>query len=276
MATEQVQGASAATETEFAPSDFAALLRKEFKPSDDSRANRIEQAVSTLAQQALADAGVIGDDVFSTMDALRAALDRKLTEQVNQIIHHADFQGLESAWRGLNYMVMNTSTSSSLKIRVLNVGKDECRKMFRQYRDAAWDQSPLFKKVYESWRGFRNNQVDWFKVAEYHFDIFMNQLERTKPGFTTFFTNQVASSMHRFWAASFPEEYARRLVVLQKSSVKLVTMRGVAMISQEAKVSQSRTNTTPFEIYDFERYTVEGMVGTKVQNAAQNFIIDVA
>lgn len=77
-------------------------------------------------------------------------------------------------------------------------------------------------------------------------------------------------------AASFPEEYARRLVVLQKSSVKLVTMRGVAMISQEAKVSQSRTNTTPFEIYDFERYTVEGMVGTKVQNAAQNFIVDVA
>ena len=77
-------------------------------------------------------------------------------------------------------------------------------------------------------------------------------------------------------AASFPEEYARRLVVLQKSSVKLATMRGVPMISQEAKVSQSRSNITPFEIYDFERYTVEGMVGTKVQNAAQNFVIDVA
>jgi hypothetical protein len=76
--------------------------------------------------------------------------------------------------------------------------------------------------------------------------------------------------------ASFPEEYSRRLVVLQKSSVKLATMRGVPMISQEAKVSQSRSNITPFEIYDFERYTVEGMVGTKVQNAAQNFVIDVA
>ncbi|KPF91342.1 EvpB family type VI secretion protein [Novosphingobium sp. AAP83] len=170
MATEQVQGAGAATETEFAPSDFAALLRKEFKPSDDSRANRIEQAVSTLAQQALADAGVIGDDVFSTMDALRAALDRKLTEQVNQIIHHADFQGLESAWRGLNYMVMNTSTSSSLKIRVLNVGKDECRKMFRQYRDAAWDQSPLFKKVYESEFGQLGGQPYGAFVCDYAFD----------------------------------------------------------------------------------------------------------
>lgn len=170
MATEQVQGVAAATETEFAPSDFAALLRKEFKPSDDSRANRIEQAVSTLAQQALADANVIGDDVFSTMDALRAALDRKLTEQVNQIIHHADFQGLESAWRGLNYMVMNTSTSSSLKIRVLNIGKEECRKMFRQYRDAAWDQSPLFKKVYESEFGQLGGQPYGAFVCDYAFD----------------------------------------------------------------------------------------------------------
>jgi len=76
--------------------------------------------------------------------------------------------------------------------------------------------------------------------------------------------------------ASFPADFARKLVVLQKSSVKLVTMRGVAMISQDAKVSQSRTNTTPFEIYDFERYTVEGMVGTKVMNAAQNFVIQIA
>lgn len=39
------------------------------------------------------------------------------------------------------------------------------------------------------------------------FDIFMRQLERSKPGFTSFFTNHVASSMHRFWAASFPDEY---------------------------------------------------------------------
>ncbi len=76
--------------------------------------------------------------------------------------------------------------------------------------------------------------------------------------------------------ASFPEEYQRRLVVLQKQNVSLATMRGVSMMSQGAKTSQSRSNITPFEIYDYERYCVEGMIGTETKNAAQNFICDVA
>src|SRR3982074_2977723 len=103
MAKEPLQQSEAATETAFAPDDFSALLQKEFKPNDEVRANRIEQAVQTLAQQALADANVIGDDVFLTLDAIRAALDKKLTDQINTIIHHPDFQQLESAWRGLQY-----------------------------------------------------------------------------------------------------------------------------------------------------------------------------
>ena len=53
MSTEKIQEAGTATQTEFAPDDFASLLRKEFKPNNDERANRIEQAVATLAQQAL-------------------------------------------------------------------------------------------------------------------------------------------------------------------------------------------------------------------------------
>jgi type VI secretion system protein ImpC len=180
MATEQIQGASAATETEFAPDDFSALLRKEFKPADDARANRIEQAVATLAQQALSDSAILGDDIFTTMDALRAAIDKKLTEQVNQIIHHPDYQKLESAWRGLNYLVMNTSTGKDLKIRVMNVGKDECRKMFRQYRDAAWDQSPLFKKIYEAEFGQLGGQPFGAFTCDYAFDHSAPDLEVMK------------------------------------------------------------------------------------------------
>ena len=127
--------------------DFAALLQKEFKPTNEARLNRIEEAVKTLAQQALTDAQVIGHDVFTTVDAMKAAIDRKLTEQVNKILHHPEFQELESAWRGLWYLVGNTSTGSDLKIRVMNISKEETRKMLRQFRDAAWDQSPLFKKI---------------------------------------------------------------------------------------------------------------------------------
>jgi type VI secretion system protein ImpC len=181
MATEQVQGSSAATQTtELAADDFASLLRKEFKPSDDSRADRIEQAVATLAQQALAASSVIGEDVFSTMDALRSAIDRKLTDQVNQIIHNPEYQALESAWRGLHYQVMNTSTGKDLKIRVLNIGKDECRKMFRQYRDAAWDQSPLFKRIYEAEFGQLGGQPYGAFVCDYAFDHSAPDLEVMK------------------------------------------------------------------------------------------------
>ncbi len=180
MATEQVQGTSASTETEFAPDDFSSLLRKEFKPADDARANRIEQAVATLAQQALADTAIIGDDIFGTLDALRSAIDKKLSEQVNKILHHADFQKLESAWSGLSYQVMNTSTGKDLKIRVLNIGKEECRKVFRQYRDAAWDQSPLFKKIYESEFGQLGGQPFGSFVCDYAFDHSAPDLEVMK------------------------------------------------------------------------------------------------
>ena len=145
MAQEALQNQEAQAATELvAVDDFTSLLEKEFKPADDIRKNRIESAVQTLAQQALSDAAIIGEDVYSTVDAMRSAIDRKLSEQVNKIIHNEDFQRLESAWRGLHYMVMNTSTGKDMKIRVMNISKEECRKMFRQYRDAAWDQSPLF------------------------------------------------------------------------------------------------------------------------------------
>ncbi len=180
MAQESLQQGTAAGAEAVTLDDFASLLQKEFKPNDDARANRIEQAVQTLAQQALGDAAVIGDDVFATLDAMRAALDKKLTEQVNVILHHPEYQALESAWRGLAYLVYNTSTGKDLKIRVLNIGKEECRKMFRQYRDAAWDQSPLFKKVYESEFGQLGGQPYGAFVCDYAFDHSAPDLEILK------------------------------------------------------------------------------------------------
>jgi type VI secretion system protein ImpC len=169
MATE-LQSESGGAAVEVLENDFAALLQKEFKPNTDAKKSRIEQAVQTLAQQAIGDANVIGDDVFLTIEGMIAALDRKLTEQVNPIIHHPDFQQLESSWRGLNYLVMNTPTGKDLKIRVLNISKDETRKMLRQYKDAAWDQSPLFKKVYEAEFGQLGGQPFGAFTCDYYFD----------------------------------------------------------------------------------------------------------
>ena len=168
MATLQTEGAALAVET--SEGDFASLLQKEFKPNTDQKKSRIEQAVQTLAQQALSDSQIIGDDIYLTIEGMISALDRKMTEQVNKILHHPDFQQLESAWRGLNYLVMNTSTGKDLKIRVLNISKDETRKMLRQYKDAAWDQSPLFKKIYEAEFGQLGGQPFGAFTCDYYFD----------------------------------------------------------------------------------------------------------
>src|ERR1700755_715462 len=170
MAQETLEQAQGATTEVVNADDFAMLLQKEFKPNTDAKQARIEEAVKTLAQQALADAQIIGDDVFTTVDALKAAIDRKLTEQVNKILHHKDFQTLESAWKGLWYLVINTPTGKDLKIRVLNISKDQTRKMLRQFRDAAWDQSPLFKKVYEAEFGQLGGQPFGSFVCDYSFD----------------------------------------------------------------------------------------------------------
>lgn len=156
--------------TEFAPDEFSALLQKEFRPKSDVAKDRVQAAVRTLAQQALENTTVVGNDVFSTIDAMKAELDRKLTEQINKILHHSDFQKLESAWRGLDYLVSNSETGKDLKIKVLNITKDELGKMFKQYKGISWDQSPLFKKIYEAEFGQLGGQPYGALVGDYYFD----------------------------------------------------------------------------------------------------------
>ena len=106
-------------------SDFSALLKKEFRPRTDRVQEEVEAAVRTLAEYVLQHANVVSTDAIRTIEAIRAALDRKLTEQLNQILHHPAFQELEGAWRGLHHLVNNTETDEMLKIRVMNISKKE-------------------------------------------------------------------------------------------------------------------------------------------------------
>ena len=83
--------------------EFSSLLKKEFKPQTDTAQKEVESAVKTLAEQALAGVKVISNDVVKTIDAMIAAIDKKLTDQINAIMHHDEFKKLEGAWRGLQY-----------------------------------------------------------------------------------------------------------------------------------------------------------------------------
>ncbi|MCB1714004.1 MAG: type VI secretion system contractile sheath large subunit [Candidatus Competibacteraceae bacterium] len=152
------------------PSAFASLLEKEFKPKSDYAKEAVQNAVRTLAEQALVDAQVVSDDAIKTIESMIAALDHKLTEQTNQILHHADFQQLEGAWRGLHYLINNTETDEMLKIRVFNISKKELHKTLKRYKGTAWDQSPIFKKVYEEEYGTLGGEPLGCLVGDYHFD----------------------------------------------------------------------------------------------------------
>ena len=146
------------------------LLNKEFKPKTDDAKSAVEQAVQTLAQQALSQTNLIGSDVVMSIEAMIAELDKKLSKQVNLILHHADFQQLESAWRGLHYLVNNTETDEMLKIRVMNISKNDLGKTLKRYKGTAWDQSPIFKKVYEEEYGQFGGEPFGCLVGDYYFD----------------------------------------------------------------------------------------------------------
>ena len=81
--------------------------------------------MQTLAEQALANTALISDDALRSIQSIIAAIDEKLTQQINEVLHHPDYQQLESAWRGLHFLVNNTETDEMLKIRVLNISKKE-------------------------------------------------------------------------------------------------------------------------------------------------------
>src|SRR3954470_6196769 len=96
---------SALTGIEFQGGEFAALLNREFKPKSDDAKSAVEQAVLTLAQQALVNTTLISSDVMISIESMIAEIDKRLSQQVNAILHHPDFQQVESAWRGLHYLV---------------------------------------------------------------------------------------------------------------------------------------------------------------------------
>ncbi len=170
MATELTPDKVSSSTTLQEGDEFSQLLKQSFKPRSERAATEVENAVNTLVQQALADSSLIKDDVLDTIDEMISRLDAKLSEQVNEILHQETFQQIESAWRGLHYIVFNSETDASLKLRVMNVSKQELYRDLRLYPDAKWDQSPLFKSIYEQEFGTLGGHPFGALIGDYHFD----------------------------------------------------------------------------------------------------------
>ena len=167
--TQTIPAPTAIAATE-AGGEFAALLSREFKPKSARAREAVETAVHTLAQQALAHTALVSDDSLRSIEAMIKAIDAKLTEQVNLILHHENFQQLEGAWRGLHHLVNNTETDETLKIKVFNVSKKELGKTLKKFRGTAWDQSPIFKRIYDEEYGQFGGEPFGLLMGDYYFD----------------------------------------------------------------------------------------------------------
>jgi type VI secretion system protein ImpC len=199
MSTETVGGRREALVETRDPNEFASLLKQSFKPRSERAATEVENAVSTLVGQALTDSTVIKDDVLDTIESIIARLDEKLTAQMNEIMHSAEFQQIESAWRGLHYLCFNSETDANLKIRVMNVGKTELYRNLRLYPGARWDQSPLFKKLYEQEFGQLGGEPYGCLIGDYYFTHLPTDIQLLRD------ISKIAGASHcPFFAAAEP------------------------------------------------------------------------
>ncbi|MGZ3336131.1 MAG: type VI secretion system contractile sheath domain-containing protein, partial [Isosphaeraceae bacterium] len=144
---EQAPAAAAtATQTTEAPSLLDQVI-KATRPQSEKEQERAKDYFRQFLDQAVKPGQVVSKDVETNIKTWIGEIDKKLTAQLNEIMHEPAFQKLESTWRGLHYLVSQSETSTMLKIRVLNIKK---RELFKDLEKAVeFDQSSLFKKIYE-------------------------------------------------------------------------------------------------------------------------------
>jgi type VI secretion system protein ImpC len=166
MGTEAAKQTAAATTTKEAPSLLDQVVQAT-RPQSQKEADRAKDYFKQFLDQAVQPGQVVSKDVEKNIKFWISQIDKKLTVQLNEVMHHADFQKLEGTWRGLHYLVHQSETGEGLKIRVFNVKKQE---LFKDLEKAAeFDQSQLFKKVYEEEYGQLGGQPYGLLVGDYEF-----------------------------------------------------------------------------------------------------------
>jgi type VI secretion system protein ImpC len=134
---------------------------------DESQQAYARDLVGEFVNQILDEGMTVSKDTVASIEARVAQIDQLLSEQLNEILHDEEFQRLEATWRGLHYLVMNTETSTRLKLRLLNATKKELLNDLE--KAAEFDQSALFKKIYEEEYGTFGGHPFGLLVGDYEF-----------------------------------------------------------------------------------------------------------
>jgi type VI secretion system protein ImpC len=130
----------------------------------------------------------VAADTEAMLNARIADIDRLVSRQLNEVMHHQDFQKLEASWRGLKYLLSQSETGAGLKIKVLNVSKKELLKDLQKAPE--FDQSALFKKVYEEEFGVFGGAPFGALIGDYEFGRSGQDIELLEK------VSQVAAASH--------------------------------------------------------------------------------
>src|SRR5437764_1194115 len=120
-----------------------------------------------LVQEVMTGQMTVANDTEVMLNRRIAEIDELVSRQLNEVIHSEPFQKLEGSWRGLHYFVQQTETSSSLKIKLMNVSKADLLKDFD--KAVEFDQSALFKKIYEEEYGTLGGNPFGALIGDYEF-----------------------------------------------------------------------------------------------------------
>ncbi len=201
MAELEQQGQAQAAEAESVREEKGLLdqiLEEGRLARDETQREWAKDLVGEFVKQVMEGAMVISKDTEAMVNARIAQIDKLISLQLNEVMHHPDFQKLEASWRGLHYLVFQSETGERLKLRVMNVSKKDLLKDMEKATE--FDQSALFKKVYEEEYGTFGGAAYGALIGDYEFSNHPQDLSLLEK------ISQVAAAAHApFIAAASPK-----------------------------------------------------------------------
>jgi len=198
MPETQKVGAGAAVAEQAAESSLLDQIVEQGRFADAGARERGKDLVKEFVAQVLEGSMTLGRDADQMISARVAQIDHLVSIQLNEVLHNAQFQKLEATWRGLKYLMDQSETGTQLKIRILNASKKDLLRDLQ--RAPEFDQSAMFKKVYEEEYGLFGGEPFGALVGDYEFSKHPEDLELLEK------VSQVAAASHApFLSAASPE-----------------------------------------------------------------------
>ncbi len=160
---------NAQTEVEGLDGDVAEvnLLEEALAATKQTPRNEAQDMLKALVKESVKGTVKWDKNLTITINNAIAAIDDAMSKQLSSIMHNEKFKKLEGSWRGLNHLVTNTHTGSSLKIRMMNITKKELTRDLE--KAVEFDQSQIYKKIYESEFGTAGGEPYAALIGDYEF-----------------------------------------------------------------------------------------------------------